>query len=660
MKKYFSVCLTFFSLIFLFAGFLFISASQALAQCGTAPCCYSTITVNTPPGCNPNCTSQDIYLGLCDPYPCTGTSTTCAIANLTCSTVNGQSCQNTFTCAGYMTGGCSGSCSWGACTGPCGPGNGTQSNTCGAVVTCTAGLCPPSPTPAPTAPGGTPPPPPPPTPTPPPGSCGTPAAPGGLTPANNANVNITASKNVTLSWAVIPKATLYNVEIYPSNTPAGQECSGPDTHCRTNDPTLTYTVTLTPVYSSYTWRVQGVNSTCSPTTIGTWTTNTFNVQGNITGGFFNDPNHNAVVVGNLCQLAGAAPQAPGAGGAISATTANPVNTATGTITGTTYTINNVYYDTNTSVDAVVNPANWHCTCPVGCSYSGVSAPASGVNFFLTNASTAWWSSINGLLYAAAPTSTAVLSQIPTICGGSPCAQALSMRTVIFPINSEGFTMTGGGSIQSTYDPAKAYSDLRQDATTPRVTSLTLNSPHEDYNYFYDLYSMGATTPAVDFSGPQPGAAPTNGRAYFSNSDVTINTPWNVAANQSYVVFVHGNLTIANQIHVAEGGFLAFIVSGNITIDKSVGTAVHNSTVTQVEGVYIASGTFTVASNGVGDLKFVGGGTFVGWGGVALNRDYVPKVGNNANPTDLFQLRPDFTLNAPVRMSRALQLWQETN
>jgi len=86
----------------------------------------------------------------------------------------------------------------------------------------------------------------------------------------------------------------------------------------------------------------------------------------------------------------------------------------------------------------------------------------------------------------------------------------------------------------------------------------------------------------------------------------------------------------------------------------------------VEGVYIANGTLTVASKGVkqGDLKFVGAGTFVGWTGVSLNRDFrlgddtTEGLKNFDQPGELFLARPDFVLNLPKKMARPVTDWQE--
>lgn len=493
------------------------------------------------------------------------------------------------------------------------------------------------------------------------GSCPVPGNPLFTAPTNGSDVNITTTKQITVSWSAAPNAHAYNVQVYPLGTPVGQECADPTkTYCLSNTSAIKFTFTLNQIEPTYVWRVQGVNTTCSPTTTGAWNTSTFNVVGNITGSFYVDNANQAIINGGWCQLPGAPLQGlSNVTSSITATTTDSLKTFTGNITGSGYALNNVLFDPNTQLTLSPDPTVWHCTCPVGCTYSGFSAPQSPVNFFISNVANAWWESSNGLLYAAASSGTALQSQVAKLCKNAPCSQAMSLENVANTPNSEGYAITGGGKIQSTQDFALPYSSLRQDATTPHIIGMKLNTPQENYAYFYQLYSMGQN-PVTDFNGTKPFLPPSNGRAYFAGGDVTINSLWNVKSNESFVIFVNGNVTIANQIHVAEGGFLAFIVHGNITIDKTVGTVALASTATQVEGVYVADGRLITASNSTGDLKFVGGGTFVGWNGVMLNRQLLPRGLNNNTPAELFLFRPDFVFNSPPRMNRALQLWQETN
>jgi hypothetical protein len=81
----------------------------------------------------------------------------------------------------------------------------------------------------------------------------------------------------------------------------------------------------------------------------------------------------------------------------------------------------------------------------------------------------------------------------------------------------------------------------------------------------------------------------------------------------------------------------------------------------VAGVFIANGQLNVQGGAAGgDLPFVGEGTFVGWQGVVLGRQYTPLSNNDTNPTEFFRFRPDFVINVPARMTRPLYTWQETN
>jgi len=127
-----------------------------------------------------------------------------------------------------------------------------------------------------------------------------------------------------------------------------------------------------------------------------------------------------------------------------------------------------------------------------------------------------------------------------------------------------------------------------------------------------------------------------------------------------IIFIDGNLTISESISVDPGGFLAFIVTGNITISPNVGQADAASLEAAVEGIFIADGQIIIQSDGDNDIpdkKFVGEGSFIGWSGVSLGRDYEGNL-NNQNPVELFRFRPDFVINAPEAMKSSHYVWQE--
>jgi len=168
-----------------------------------------------------------------------------------------------------------------------------------------------------------------------------------------------------------------------------------------------------------------------------------------------------------------------------------------------------------------------------------------------------------------------------------------------------------------------------------------------------------------------------------------------------------------RITVTPGSYLAFIVRGNINIRPQVGyvneniyydpgnnqlllvgnssfpkfgdenvacTSGGHQEIGVIQGVFIANGKITVQSNGkssnpsrlaavgskncpvgvVPDKKFVGEGTFVGWSGVELQRDFddrcsFTKAWNARHPTEVFNYRPDFMQNAPEWMWRSIRL-----
>jgi hypothetical protein len=394
--------------------------------------------------------------------------------------------------------------------------------------------------------------------------------------------------------------------------------------------------------------------------VGNWTNGTFQLVGPISGNFYIDQSAAATLnlATGLCELGGTLTgQNPGTSSGIAASWQSG-GSATGTITGSTYTINNVVNYNNIGATLTPDASRWQCTCPFGCTYSGMNIPITDVNFFITDVAQSWWQTQNGLVYAGTSTGNALVSQIPTSCSGA-CLGYLSLKNAIDASESSGLAITGGGDIDTDIDIALRYSKMREDSTQSRVIGSIYNGPRENYQYFYNLYSMGSA-PTTDFNGSQPGSAPVNGRAYYAGSSQSINTAWNVTGGQKIVVFVNGNLDINNTIKVAEGSFLAFIVNGNITVSNTVGNTTATDASTNVEGVYIADRIIIQGGLAGGDKRFVGAGTFVGWTSVTLGRVFNDPATNDTASTELFIFRPDLVQNVPERMTRPLYSWQETN
>ena len=208
-------------------------------------------------------------------------------------------------------------------------------------------------------------------------------------------------------------------------------------------------------------------------------------------------------------------------------------------------------------------------------------------------------------------------------------------------------------------------------------------------------------------------------------NLTINSadPWYVRAvngkNQSYTIFVNGNVVINGQAEndnaatiVDIGNFLGFVISGDMTIAPEVGINMPNprnmtdeeltrcwegqsatiggqypqndkikadqiSAVGNVEGIFVIDGSLTVEGYAIGsntsgvcqvDKRFVGQGSFIAWDSVILARDFNPRdtacqgdaygVYNNRVPAETFIYRPDLVRNTPNWMKRSSVYYQE--
>lgn len=438
----------------------------------------------------------------------------------------------------------------------------------------------------------------------------------------------------------------------------------------------------------YTVYVRGKNTSCNETKYSNWATATFTITDDI------DTEYHLSTDGSCTGDNPVNPGRSGARGVVTVTGGAGVN-ASRTINGsqTTKTINVPYWPnplgnyTVTLTPGEYAPGQaYSCTCPNGCVFNGTGSPtANPLKFYVSTtdlSNTAWYQVKNGNVLAHASGGTAVYDPIPTTtCSEPACIPTMITKDKDNTPDSAGIAMTGGGSIDSS-DEQGSQTGYVTDRATQAFAVGTGSDIKENYDYFYRQYSMAqyekwSAADKDDFASTsndarKPDLEPLGGkRAYYRDGDLTIQSQWSVGSNEKLVIFVHGNLTIADPagveslIDVTEGGFLAFIVSGDITIESSVGNANLDNTTSNIEGVYIADGIFTVESKGAaagGDKRFVAEGTYVGWNRVVLERDFsdggARKAENNTRPAELFVFRPDFVLNVPERMAKPAYLWQE--
>ncbi len=405
--------------------------------------------------------------------------------------------------------------------------------------------------------------------------------------------------------------------------------------------------------------------------------------GTFIGNIYDDPNASPGGLGgtdNLC--VGDTSSLASTGGTInvSRTGENKAKVFSGaTYNITTNTQNSDYTITLDLPFPPADPDNpWQCACnadptdPYRCIYTN-RTPGSGVNFFVQrgNIASAWFQTLGGSAWAL----NNIESNIPeSTCTSPSCKPALIGSDAAGNLDSAGFPLTKLGEIV-TSDSGGNYiheSDSRTNAVQAKGSGVEV--PTENYNYFYNKLAGSAVTLA---NANKP-TAEEGLVTYLYNGDLTINEThgWSVANDEQIVVLVNGDLIIDDTvpgntrvITVATGGtgFLMFVVNNDLTINSSVGyntitTDATQANVANIEGVYVADGVLAVAGQaGTTDRKLIGAGTFVGWSGVDLQRNFdngsSPTLNNNT-ATEVFVYRPDLLLNAPQEIKSPQMTWRE--
>ncbi len=510
-----------------------------------------------------------------------------------------------------------------------------------------------------------------------------------LSPSDGGRVTLSPTGTITVSWSAASKANLYHVQLYPQAGSLG--CTHPNAICRDQ---ASRSVTYTPDPADgnrYILHVQPINITCDSDYGGVYTSN-FTIFALIRGRFYLDSQQDAVISGGLCTSSTADPGEAGIGAAIGATGEN--GSYSGRIDGTKpgvaqpYQIAVPWWPPVANNILTLTPGlsgggtPYVCRCPGGCQIGGIASPQDNVNFYLIDAAlshSGWWQVMGANVYAGQTSGLVLNTPVPVdFCAAAPdCTPAMIASDAVGTLHSAGVAITGGGGVDTTAETGDQTGYVTDRDSQTFVMGSSLGPLKENYAYFYRQYSMGLN-PDDDFASSagdaqKPNQPPVNGRAYFHAGDMIIQSPWTVQAGEEIVIFVDGDLTLSDPtgveqlIQVEPGGFLAFIVSGNVTITANMGNTDVDDTTANIEGVFIADGMLTVQSRGEaagGDDRFVGAGTFVGWGGVSLGRDFSDgaerRAENNTRPVELFVYRPDFVQNSPARFNRPRYVWQETN
>lgn len=433
---------------------------------------------------------------------------------------------------------------------------------------------------------------------------GAPAAPA-LSPANGGTVTVIEGQQATVSWSAPAKADSYELELYP----AGTNCLASGAYC---DSSTGLTYTFLPLYPSYFYRVRALNSTCS-TEWGAWAAATFSVRGTITGTVKQDDNRLAVLIGGVCQLAGAPGVQPGAGSRVTV----GVDSGNVNVNGT-YSLTSPIGSSKVAVLSLGDPAQWRCTCPSTCIYS-TSAPKSGLDYFVSNIKDPWWQAEEGNVHANGGD---VRSRIPS--------------TATWP-----YLITGTQPGLVSYTGGLDINDA--EAINQNLSNWQAQTKYKGRKTDYGYFKRILEDDPLDF-GAWYGGQPGTSGVYAAEGEMVTLEAMNIT-NEIIVILVNGDVFIDYDISVAEGGFLAIISSGNITIGDAV---------TNVQGVYVANG---IISSGTSNSQLTGEGIFTGWQGIDLGRDF-NTMENNTTPIERFIYRPDLVRNAYRYLLNPKISWQE--
>lgn len=458
--------------------------------------------------------------------------------------------------------------------------------------------------------------------------------------------------------------------------------------------------------------------------VGPWTTSNITVYTNTTATFTIDADQTSFTSGNLCDDLLTLDNSPADLGGTQVTLNSNNFTAADYVTRTaagstqaTFTQipffstywNNPSSQVQVTVPQLINPGSanaLYLICPQNGTLAGLYPTRNNANFYYVEADLShgpWWQSRGGLVFAE----TGITSNLPTDPSGNPapdCAGVPECNNNLYLITKEiGSTAT---AIYSAGLPLRGAGNFAgfdgrwtdRPSATQGIVNPSAGRSHthnglidQDYEYFVrDVeFTVGESASTISNITGFTTQTDTDGtRIAYRNSTMTLNTGagnFNVGSNK-YVIFVDGDLIIngtkdSRNISVSDTGFIAFIVSGRIIIDADIGYENSRTDVTatnaNLQGVFIgneiviaghsdSSADGGTSNNNLSDHKFIGAGTFVGWNGVSMNRDYenaddpLSKVANNTDPTEAFAFRPDFVLNTPEVLKNSLFTWEEVN
>ncbi len=525
------------------------------------------------------------------------------------------------------------------------------------------------------------------------------------------NIDLTTDANLTFAWTastIQSPATINQYEVriwdYDLGATPPATCDGTTTtDCVAyvvNSPTVSTIRAVNSVHTNHVrTAVRAINNTCPPNDNSNWSTvREFNlvaqVSGNIYDAVVNPSLNNCAMPNPVPSLLNIAATGTNIVASTGGTTANPTDT---------YTLSNIPYAPSAAWDgygfnvtlSIVNsdPENsFYCSCPgqvpagnpFVCQHTDTRSPwtiANGnpQNFFVTTvdlSNSPWWQASEGNVYSA----QGFTSNVPDSALTYLITQNAAGNDRSAGIPLSGGTITAGVGRWTEYNGGSIQ---------PRAYNTThTNVVREDYDFFVrnvDLNAVASLNASITtLPNPTTGTLIDDARVFKRTGDLALNLSalQTVTGGTKMVIFVSGNVTISNtgalnrhMIDIDSNSYLAIIAGGNITFSNTIGNTCAYPTCTatsaNIDGVYIASGQLIIDDNNLNphttpDNMFVGEGTFVGWGGIDLQRTFdnttngLDRALNNTYATEVFTFRPDFNENTPEILRRANLVWQEVN
>lgn len=236
-----------------------------------------------------------------------------------------------------------------------------------------------------------------------------------------------------------------------------------------------------------------------------------------------------------------------------------------------------------------------------------------------------------------------------------------------------FDLPGNGGYPGVPMYAGSTDLKTTDVSTNPPFGWLANSPYSASRLYNSTYFLNAvpsdvatvlndnanvTNASVDGSFFTSGGILDRGYYYYEYDGTKTGLPLTISSNVSLgdrkvILIVNGaDLNIAGNINFTKGaGFFLGVTSGNINIDPSVG----GGATANLEGVYVADGTFNTGTGGTKtDSELWIRGSVAAYGGVNLQRE----LADNSNPSELFEYAPDIELMFPTSLANKPSVWRE--